>query len=169
MKKNRLIKSVGLFLLLGFFVYLFVGYLKHRPIDYHNQRLSSAISNATQVKLSLTPQLGSDGIFIERTPAITLTDRTEIDHLLSHFMLSWHQRASELFHECGGHIKIAIVMPDTSEFLIPYDHGKFIYPIHGSKYSSGYVNLPKNTCSELNRYFQALGYSLKELGISDSP
>ena len=167
MKKHRIIKIVGTLSLLGILGYLFVGYLKHRPIHYHNQCLSTAIGNATRVKISHTPQMGADGNFIENKPAITLTNRAEIDQLLGHFILPWHQRASGSFHECGGHLLILIEMPDTSEFLIRYDHGKMIYPIHSGKKSSGIANLPTLTCRELNSYFQTLGYSLKELGVSE--
>jgi hypothetical protein len=96
-----------------------------------------------------------------------LVPRFGIDRMLGHLRLPWHQRASGLSHECGGHLRLRFVMPDSTEHLVRYDHGNGIYPIAKEDKFRGFCYLPEDACAFLNGYFASLGYSSDDLGISE--
>ena len=86
----------------------------HRPIARHNDSLQAAIGQASRVEITVTPRLAQDGYLLPAKPPVVITDRTEIDRMLTQFKLPWHLRATGLFHECGGHLRLRIVMPDSN-------------------------------------------------------
>jgi hypothetical protein len=142
-------------------------YSGHRPIARHNASLQAAIGKASRVEITVTPRYGEDGLELPAKPPVVITDRTEIDRMLSHFKLPLHLRATGLFHECGGHLRLRIVMPDSTEHGLRYDHGNGIYPIAKTNELPGFCHLPKNACAFLNGYFASLGYSADDLGIGE--
>ena len=141
-------------------------YRGHRPIAYHNKCLRSAIGHCIRVELTLAPSFDANGVFTEHDPAKILTDREEMDQLLNHFILPLHERGSDKYHECLGHLKINVVMPNTTEYRIHYDHGDRIYPISQDS-NPGYSTLPDATRGKLNSYLQSLGFSPAELGLKE--
>ena len=160
-------KYLGVVIALGSLALILFSYQGHRPIAYHNNLLRSAIGSATRVELTLVPQWAQDGSLRPVKPAVVVTDRSEIDRMLGDFQLPWHQRASGSFHKCAGHLKIKIVTPDSVHHSIKYDHGNGIYPISAGDDSPGFCNLPGDTCSRLNRYFFSLGFTGRDLGLSE--
>ncbi len=142
-------------------------YAGHRPIARHNAALESAIGQASRVEITLTPRYGEDGHELPARPPVVMTDRMAIDQMLGRFKLPWHLRATGLTHECGGHLRLRIVMPDSTEHGLRYDHGNGIYPIAGKDEFPGFCHLPEDACDFLNSYFGSLGFSADDLGISE--
>ena len=103
MSKNRIAKALGLVAILCAIAGIAFWYLGHRPIAYHNESLHDLIGTANQVELSLAPQYGADGQLLDSDPPLVITGRSEIDQILRCCELPWHLRASNRFHECGGH------------------------------------------------------------------
>ncbi len=166
MNRTRIIKLLCVFFTLGISALAIFWFSGHRPLANHNSRLHSAIGHASRLELRIDPRYGPDGTSIVWSkPVVTITDRSEIDRTLRNFELPWYQRASGRFHECDGHLRITIVMPDASECLIRYDHGKGIYPISTGGDSPGFSELPLKACSKLNSYFNSIGYSNRDLGF----
>jgi hypothetical protein len=137
----------------------------HPPIAYHNRCVKNAIGNSTSIEISIVPELTGDGTPPITKPSIFVTDRKEIDQMLSHFILPWHQRNSKSMHECDGHLVIKVMMPDSTVFNIRYDHGNGIYPIDDGDDFVGFIHLSKSACSELNKYFLSKGITNRNIGI----
>lgn len=167
MKRKRLFRALALSAALAASTILFVWYSGHRPIAYHNASLQAAIGEASRVEITLTPRWGLDGREIPGKVPLIITNRSKIDQMLRHFKLPWYQRASGLSHECSGHLRLSIVMPDSTRHSIRYDHGNGIYPISMGDDFPGFCHLPDEACAFLNGYFGSLGYSHDELGISE--
>jgi hypothetical protein len=129
--------------------------------------IDAAIGQASRVEITITPRYGPDGSELPGRPPVVITDRTEIDRMLAPFKLPLHLRASGLFHECGGHLRLRIVMPDSTEHALQYDHGNGIYPIAGGDELPGFCHLPDEACAFLNSHFGSLGFSADDLGISE--
>jgi hypothetical protein len=140
-------------------------YFGHRPIAYHNDRIRSAIGNAIALEISLVPQIGAGGEFVESKPPKRITDRSQVDKVLRGFILPWYARASGKFHECGGHLEVRIERPDSTSHLVRFDHGNGIYPIDQGDQSPGFSQLSDSACSFLVDYFVSLGYSRRDLGM----
>lgn len=167
MKRKRLFRALALSAAIAAGTILFVWYSGHRPIASHNVSIEAAIGKASRVEIKLTPRWGLDGREIPGKAPMIITDRSEIDQMLLHFKLPWYQRASGLSHECGGHLRLSIVMPDSTRHALQYDHGNGIYPISKGDDYPGFCHLPDEACAFLNTYFGSLGYSHDELGISE--
>lgn len=142
-------------------------YSGHRPIARHNASLQAAIGNASRVEINVTPRLAQDGSLLPAEPPVVITDRTEIDRMLAPFKLPWRLRATGLTHACAGHLRLRIVMPDSTDYLVRYDHGNGIYPIARKDEFPGFSHLPEDACTFLNGYFSSLGFSADDLGISE--
>ena len=165
MRKKKVARLLGFAAVLLAVVLTVFWYVGHRPIAYHNRTLRNLIGSATQIELSLVPQYGADGYLLESDPPIVLTNRSEIDRVLHCFELPWHLRASDRFHECAGHLVVRVRASSSDEYKIRYDHGKGIYPIHLEEDFPGFCDLPVESCRELNKTFNALGFSDTDLGI----
>lgn len=152
---------------LGVVAFLAFAWAGHRPIAYHNACLRSAIGTATSIELSLVPQYDRAGWIIPPAPPVVVTQGAEIDRVLRHFQLPWHQRASGLFHECAGLLRVKITLPGSARHTVRYDHGNGIYSISRRDDSPGFCDLPEAACRDLNRYFHSLGYSNNDLGIGE--
>lgn len=166
MNKKRLVHTLGVIASIGILAIVAFWYSGHRAIAYHNDQLEDLIGHATRMELSLVPQYGLDGSLLDSDPPVVINDRAEIDKILHHFDLPWHLRASNRFHECGGHFIVRVIMLDSKEYKIQYDHGKGIYPIY-SKVNPGFCELPLQACVELNKIFKDMGFSSRDLGISE--
>ena len=164
MNKKRLVHKLFVIAIICILATVAFWYSGHRPIAYHNNHLEELIGRATRMELSLVPQYGQDGSLLESEPPVVINDRAEIDKILHHFELPWHLRASNRFHECGGHFIVRVIMQDSKEYKIRYDHGKGIYPIY-SKVNPGFCELTVQSCDELNKIFKGMGFSNRDLGI----
>ena len=167
LQRKRLARLLARMAILVAGVVLIVWYAGHRPIARHNAALESAIGQAARVEITVTPRLAQDGYLLPAEPPVVITDRSGIDRMLGHFKLPWHQRATGLFHKCAGHLRLRIVMPDSTEHLVRYDHGNGIYPIAKKDEFPGFCHLPEDACTFLNGYFRSLGYSAEDLGINE--
>lgn len=161
---TRVLARIAILVAGGVFI---VWYAGHRPIARHNASLKAAIGQASLVEITVTPRLAQDGFLLPVEPPLIISGRSDIDRMLGHFKLPWHQRASGLFHQCAGHLRLRIVMPDSSEHLVRYDHGNGIYPIARKDEFPGFCHLPEDACAFLNGYFASLGYSADDLGINE--
>lgn len=163
-KSFRILMSLVLLAAGGILAGWFSG---HRPIARHNASLQAAIGQASRVEITVTPRLAQDGYLLPAKPPVVITDRTEIGRMLTPFKLPWHLRATGLFHKCAGHLRLRIVMSDSTEHLVRYDHGNGIYPIARKDEFQGFCHLPEDACVFLNSYFGSLGFSADDLGISE--
>lgn len=161
---TRVLARIAILVSGGVLIFWYAG---HRPIARHNAALESAVGQASRVEITITPRLAQDGFLLPAAPPVVISDRSDIDRMLGHFKLPWHQRATGLFHKCAGHLRLRIVMPDSTEHLVRYDHGNGIYPIAKKDDFPGFCYLPENACAFLNGYFGSLGYSAEDLGISE--
>lgn len=144
-----------------------IWHIGHRPIAHHNSTLDDLIESATQVELLLVPRYEAGGMPPDSKQAHVITDRKEIEQLLSCLKLPWHLRASGKFHKCDGHLVVVITMPNSKVYEIPYDHGKSIYPISASDDSAGFCNLSPEARDKLNKLLFAKGYSSSDLGMPE--
>jgi hypothetical protein len=166
MKKQSLIQTLGGIAIIGILATIAFWHSGHRPIAYHNDNLEDLIGSAIRLELSLVPKYGQDGSLLESEPPVFINDRAEIDKILQYFELPWHLRASNRFHECGGHFIVRVIMPDAREYKIRYDHGNGIYPLYSNE-NPGFCDLPVQACDELNKIFKSMGFSSRDLGISE--
>lgn len=164
--KKRAVKVWRLMAILGIALAVTYWYVGHRPLAYHNRQLRAALASASHLEISLAPLLGPDGLFLESKPPLRITDRAEMERLLRAFALPWYVRSSRLFHECGGHIVITIYLPDSTNRIIRFDHGKMFYPIQEADEYPGYCPLSDDDRNFLVEYFLAKGYSREEMGMS---
>lgn len=158
---------IGGFLVLGAVAGLFALWLiGHRPIAYHNKTLRGAIGSATSIEISLVSPLAPDGFPLPTRGPTTISDRTEIDSFLSHFLMPVHARGTGEFHKCAGHVRILISLSNGTEHLMQYDHGIGFYPISADDDSPGFCHLHPESSEALNSYLFSLGYDDDDLGIT---
>lgn len=164
---RKLIKFILVICALSIITWLILWAIGHPPIANHNRNIKRAIGSATNLEISIVPRLTGDGTPPITKPSVFVTNRQEIDEMLSHFILPWHLRNSKRMHECDGNLVIKVTMPDSTKFSIRYDHGNGIYPIDDGDDFVGFTDLPKSACSELNKYFLSKGITHRDIGISD--
>jgi len=165
MTRKRLLARIGAgaILCVGATLYWYLG---HRPIAFHNECIRSAIEAAVRIEVSTKRQTAApDGTAQPRAKEATVTNREEIVGMLNHLKLPWSMRASRKSHECAGHLRIKIIMPNLPNYDVQYDHGIGIYPVHAGRDNPGFCHLPEESCDYLNHYFTQLGYDKGDLGM----
>lgn len=129
-------------------------------IGYHNRCLRQAITGKTVVDIKCKA-LVRPGYTPRR---VKITDRDTIAWLLSRLRIKRSLLVTTYEHACGGHLAITI-RTAKGEYSLSYDHGQGIYPIAREGENPGFIDLDPKVCSELNAYFQSLGYTRVELGL----
>ena len=162
----KLVRRLGFLLLVGLIALGVRWFVGNRPIAYHNASVRYALGEAVRIEIEVIPRLKNDGTPEEVADPIRVTSRSEMDELLRQFELPWQMVETGTFHMCSGHLNVRVFMPDSSEYLIRYDHGKGIYPIAGDEENPGFCELSEETCGSLNSYFFSKGLDRRALGIS---
>jgi hypothetical protein len=167
MPRNKILIRLGVALAICASVFSLLWYQGNRPIAYHNRCIDLAMDSATRIDIiPIAVEFNPDGSTKSNFRIVSVTENKEIKQLLERLKLPWHMTASGAFHKCGGHIGMMIVIPDSPDFEIHYDHGEGIYPIAAKGLSSGFATLPEQDCSFLNNRLNALGFTNQELGLS---
>ena len=160
-KKNRIVLSgiaVAL-LILTVIIYLQFKGSPHPELIYHNDTISACKDSVVEIVLRCVEAEGE-----ESPKSVRISDRADMLQILDTLFIDDLRQHLGSFHNCRGHIKIAISTKDEI-YHVQYDHGNGIYPISKDEKIFGFIELSTKQCEALNSLLLRLGFTKQEIGI----